>query len=213
MPSWPDWLADWNTPTRKPNLNLVSKPPGDNSYLIAAGGNAEEDTESNAAILKYALAQLPAQGLHPVAVSRIWRTPAFPAGAGPDFANACLMVHSDLGPEAVLARLHAIEAAMGRQRLQRWGQRVIDLDLLAMGQAVLPDCALVSHWLDLPPERQRIEAPDRLILPHPRLHQRAFVLVPLAEVAPDWVHPLLGLSVAQMRDALDPAERAALRPM
>ena len=102
---------------------------------------------------------------------------------------------------------------MGRVRTQRWGQRVIDLDLLAAGDRVLPDPATQRHWMDLPEDQQRRLAPDTLILPHPRLHQRAFVLVPLADVAPDWVHPVLGQSVAQMRDALDPAEVAQIRPL
>ncbi len=102
---------------------------------------------------------------------------------------------------------------MGRQRLRRWGQRVIDLDLLAMGDAILPDRASVEHWMDLPFEQQKELAPERLILPHPRLHERGFVLVPLAEVAPEWVHPITGQTVLQMRDALDPAILAEIRPI
>jgi len=67
--------------------------------------------------------------------------------------------------------------------------------------------------MTLPPEAQAREAPDGLILPHPRLHQRAFVLVPMADVAPDWVHPLLKQSVRQMLAALNPAEIDAIQPI
>jgi len=68
-------------------------------------------------------------------------------------------------------------------------------------------------WRDLPPDQQRLRAPDQLILPHPRLHERAFVLVPLAEIAPDWCHPVLGLTMAAMIAALPPGEVAAVVPM
>lgn len=100
---------------------------------------------------------------------------------------------------------------MGRERKQRWGQRVIDLDLLAMGDAVLPNKAAWEHWYGLPLAEQQRRAPDELILPHPRLQDRAFVLVPLADVAADWVHPVLGKTVAQMVAALEPRQFAALQ--
>ena len=113
----------------------------------------------------------------------------------------------------MLALCHRIEAEMGRVRKKRWGQRVIDIDLLASGDTVLPDRETLRHWMELPLARQMEEAPEQLILPHPRLHERGFVLVPLADVAPDWVHPVLGLSVKQMRDRLDPEEITAIRPI
>jgi len=78
---------------------------------------------------------------------------------------------------------------------------------------VLPDPAGFRHWLDLPPEAQSREAPDRLILPHPRMQDRAFVLVPLADVAPDWRHPVLGRTVTQMRDALPAGLLAEVVPL
>lgn len=150
------------------------------------------------------------------AVSRFWRTPAFPAGSGPDYVNAAVAITTALPPQALLAALHAIEAELGRVRGDgRWQARGVDIDLLAAGGAVLPDAATQGDWRNLSPDRQAVEAPTCLILPHPRLQDRAFVLVPLAEIAPDWHHPLTGLSVIQMRDALPPAafaDMSVLRP-
>ena len=89
----------------------------------------------------------------------------------------------------------------------------MDLDLLGFGDEVIPNRAEFLRWHDLPGDSQAKEAPDQLILPHPRMQDRGFVLVPLAEVAPDWIHPVLGQSVAQMLAALDPAEIRDVRPL
>ncbi|MFK7746058.1 MAG: 2-amino-4-hydroxy-6-hydroxymethyldihydropteridine diphosphokinase [Roseobacter sp.] len=136
------------------------------------------------------------------ATSRHFRTAAFPAGSGPDFVNAAVAVESGLGPMAILEKLHDIEALFSRDRSTRWGQRTLDLDLLAVGDQVLPDTGTYKMWADLPIEVQMSTAPDGLILPHPRLHERGFVLIPMLDVAPDWVHPVLGMSVAEMCAAL-----------
>ncbi|HEY6917750.1 MAG TPA: 2-amino-4-hydroxy-6-hydroxymethyldihydropteridine diphosphokinase [Tabrizicola sp.] len=149
------------------------------------------------------------------AVSRLYATPCFPAGAGPDYVNAAAVLEVDPAddPTSILQRLHRVEADFGRIREQRWGMRTLDIDLIALGDSVLPDPATQDAWRELPAEAQARAAPDRLILPHPRLQDRAFVLVPLADVAPDWVHPRLGLSVRQMLDALPAADRDAVKPL
>ncbi|GGL70946.1 2-amino-4-hydroxy-6-hydroxymethyldihydropteridine pyrophosphokinase [Wenxinia marina] len=142
--------------------------------------------------------------------ARFYRTPAYPAGSGPDFVNSAMAVVTRHSAGRILSVLHGVEAAFGRVRAGRWGARTLDLDLLAVDGEVAPDAATLRRWIDLPPERQRTETPDRLLLPHPRMQDRAFVLVPLADVAPDWTHPLLGLTVAQMLARQPAADRDAV---
>lgn len=145
--------------------------------------------------------------------SRLYRTPCFPVGAGPDFINAVIDLDLSGAPETILDRLHRIEAEFGRSRARRWGARTLDLDLLAFGDAVLPDVATFSFWRDLAVIQQETTAPDRLIVPHPRLQDRAFVLVPLHDVAPDWRHPVSQLDARAMLARLDPEEIAQIRPL
>ena len=142
--------------------------------------------------------------------SGFYQTPAFPAGAGPDFVNAVCAFRCSQGPEIVLEMLHQIEADFGRKRSLRWGQRTLDLDLIAYGDSILPDQPTFDHWFNLDPTRQAILAPETLILPHPRMQDRSFVLVPLADVAPDWVHPRTGQTTKQMLEARPIDERDAV---
>jgi 2-amino-4-hydroxy-6-hydroxymethyldihydropteridine diphosphokinase len=170
--------------------------------LIALGSNEEsawgnpKDTVQKAML---AVAEISDQ---PPEMSGFFATPAFPAGAGPDFVNAAMAISTRLVPADLLDRLHEIEATAGRTRARRWGQRTLDLDLIAVGDTVLPSRASHQRWRDLPLAQQQEQIPDELILPHPRLQDRAFVLVPMLDVAPDWQHPLLGRSIAQMVAAL-----------
>lgn len=184
-----------------------------NHFLIALGANLGGSTGNNAKAIHAAIGMIEEVGGKATITSDLWRTPAFPADSGPDFVNACIRLESTLTPEALLQVLHQIEARLGRVRGPRWAARVIDIDLLAAGAQILPDRATLDHWMALPPEDQRQRAPDTLILPHPRLHERAFVLVPLAQIAPEWEHPVLKKTVRSLEMALDPALRAQIRPI
>jgi len=183
--------------------------------LVAFGANLPFDGQAPAATLRGAVDALAEEGLVVLALSSLYATPCFPAGVGPDYVNAAAVL--DCGAEvdfaSVLACLHRVEARFGRERAQRWGMRTLDIDLLAMGDSVLPDAATQDQWRNLPPEAQIRTTPGQLILPHPRLQDRAFVLVPLADVAPAWVHPRTGLSVVQMLNALPYVDRDAVKPL
>lgn len=183
--------------------------------LVAIGGNLPSGDHSPQTSIRLACSAMVAAGLDGLRVSPLYATPCFPAGAGPDYVNAAASAPIPSGWDAdrVLGVLHRIEDDFGRQRVKRWGGRTLDLDLLAFGNTVLPDRETQTRWRNLDPALQRTETPDRLILPHPRLQDRAFVLVPLADVAPDWRHPLLGLTTLEMLAALPAADRDQVVPL
>ncbi|THH35058.1 2-amino-4-hydroxy-6-hydroxymethyldihydropteridine diphosphokinase [Aliishimia ponticola] len=179
--------------------------------LIAVGANMPSVEGDARETVIWAIREFANNGWVIRSVSHLFETPCFPPGAGPDYINAAFVLDTELSAPEVLAQLHAVEAAAGRERLQRWGQRSLDLDLIALGDQVLPDAQTVSDWMALPLDQQVRRTPDELLLPHPRLQDRAFVLGPLVEVAPDWVHPLTGKTVREMFDMLPQAERDAVK--
>ena len=182
-------------------------------YLVALGANLPSVIGSPSATIHEALNCTHQYRCKLLSVSRFFSTPAFPAGNGPDYVNAAAQLEVARDAKSVLNALHEVEAEFGRERVQRWGQRTLDLDLIAIDDEVHPDQATFHAWRDLPPQHQAERTPEQLILPHPRLQDRAFVLVPLADVAPTWRHPVLGQTVAAMRDALDPADLREVVPI
>lgn len=122
------------------------------------------------------------------AESSIWLTAPVPASDQPWYHNQVVTVRTPLSPYALLERLQAIEQDFGRVRTVRNAPRILDLDLIAYGDAVL-------------------DKPD-LIVPHPRMQDRAFVLLPLREVAAGWRHPLLARSLDDLIALLPPGQQA-----
>ncbi len=159
--------------------------------LIALGANlASQVYGSPLQTCEAALTALAARGVRVVRRSRWYESDAVPPSDQPPFVNGVAEVTTSLSPADLLALLHRVEREFGRTRRQRNEARVIDLDLLAYGDRV----------------SAAREVPE---LPHPRLADRAFVLLPLAELAPDWRHPASGQTAAAMAARLPPGQTAA----
>lgn len=165
---------------RKGDLDLI---------LIGLGANLPSAHGGPRQTLEAALRRLEEEGLRLVRVSRFWRTRPVPASDQPWFVNAVAAVETDLPPATLLGLLHRVEDAFGRVRSVVNAPRVLDLDLLAFGRVVLP-------------------GPQPPVVPHPRLAERAFVLLPLKDIAPGWTHPVGGTDLEAMIAAL-PADQEA----
>ena len=119
--------------------------------------------------------------------SSLYETQPWGRSDQPEFINQVIELRSPLSPEALMKTILELEQSLGRERRQKWAERVIDIDILAYGNKIVHK--------------------DGLHIPHPELHKRNFVLVPFMEIAGDWVHPELDLSIEELyfesRDPLD----------
>lgn len=127
--------------------------------------------------LEHVLALFPGRRLQVLARSPWYESAPVPASDQPWYVNGVVRAATDLSPAEILSELHAIEAELGRQRVERNEARAVDLDIIAFGKIIL-------------------RGPTPPIIPHPRMAERSFVLLPLADLAPDWRHPATGEPIA-----------------
>ena len=156
----------------------------DQAVIVALGCNDKGVWASCREALEAALARFRSEGIDVVARSSWWSSLAWPDPSDPPFLNGVAIVRTDHDPHALMTTLGRIEDAFGRRRSVRNAPRTLDLDLIAYGR--------LSGDL------------DGLILPHPRAAERRFVMGPLSEIAPEWVHPTVA------RKALDLAATASV---
>lgn len=148
--------------------------------LLGLGGNLPSKAGPPDATISAAIEALDQAGAKVTKRSRLYRTAPVPASDQPWFANEVIAVKTRLPPRELLALLHRVEAEFGRERKEVNGARTLDIDLLAYDGKV------------------QVGGGGEPVLPHPRLTQRAFVLLPLREVAPRWRHPITGESVKRL---------------
>lgn len=156
--------------------------------LIALGANLPSLAGGPQQTLEAALERLEAKGVHVVARSRWYRTAPVPVSDQPWFVNGIARVETPLEPAALLTLLRQVEREFGRRRTARNAARTLDLDIIDYDG--------------------RVKNTPELTLPHPRMQDRAFVLLPLAEIAPAWQHPILGKTVASLISVLPPEQKA-----
>ncbi len=154
--------------------------------LIAFGANLPSRAGPPASTLTAAIAELAGMAVHPAAMSRLYATQAWPDPGDPPFVNAVASIETTLSPPALLDALNTVECSFGRTRGASNAPRTLDLDLLDYN-------GLVQSG---PP-----------LLPHPRLHRRSFVLIPLADVAPEWRHPVSQRTIGELIAALPQSEQ------
>ena len=161
--------------------------------LIALGGNlVHARFGPPRRVLEAALAELNRRGIRTVRVSPWYRTAPVPPSDQPWYVNAVAEVSADLSADQLLGHLHEVEAVFGRARSTANAARIIDLDLLDFHGQTAPG------------------GPGQATLPHPRMEGRAFVLRPLADLEPEWRHPVSGLSIQELLAAL-PADQVIER--
>jgi 2-amino-4-hydroxy-6-hydroxymethyldihydropteridine diphosphokinase len=160
----------------------------DPAIFLGVGGNLPSPRFGPPiAVCRAAVAALSSAGIVVCRQSKWYRSTPVPASAQPIYVNGVVAVTTVLSPASLMSTLHAIEAEFGRIRTAVNAARVVDLDLLAYGTLVTEPTAAV-------------------VVPHPRLHQRRFVLKPLAELAPAWRHPRLGIDVGELLARLPPGD-------
>lgn len=179
-------------------MRRVGKFQQTTTLLLGLGANVAGPWGSPRGTLTRALQEIERSGVRIVAVSNTYSTKPVGDTPQPRYLNAVVLARASIAPGALLRLLKRVELRAGRRTARAMASRPLDLDILDYGGRRTGG-----------PGRRRQRG--RLILPHPEMHTRAFVLAPLLEVAPAWRHPVLGRSVRALLAQLRPADRAGVR--
>ncbi|MCE2516678.1 MAG: 2-amino-4-hydroxy-6-hydroxymethyldihydropteridine diphosphokinase [Alphaproteobacteria bacterium] len=167
-----------------------AKTSSDGRIFLGIGANLTPDGYSSPQQgCMAAIESLTEEAIEVVAVSPWYKSAPVPVSDQPWFHNAVVEIRTDLAPQEVIAILHLREARFGRVRVERNEARVLDIDIVDFGGRVMD---------------------GNLVLPHPRMHLRAFVLRPLKDLAPQWRHPVTGAGIDDLLAEVDPDQDVAL---
>ena len=148
-----------------------------NVYLLLGGNMGQREV-----FLQKAAAEIELAFGAVIKRSGVYQTPAWGKTDEPDYLNQVLLIQTDKPARQVLETILAIEQKLGRKRMEKWGSRIIDIDILFYGDEVIHDF--------------------NLVVPHPELYKRSFTLIPLAEIAPNLVHPVFKKNILQLKQEL-----------
>ena len=151
--------------------------------LIAFGANLNSHVGSRIVTIKCAVNDLKSRGIYFIKSSRFYETEPVPPSNYPNYINSVSIIETQLNPYELLDTLHDIEGIYGRERSFRNSPRTLDIDLLSFNNSII--------------KNRKIE------IPHPRLHERGFIMIPLQEVAKDWKHPILNVSIRDLINNLE----------
>jgi 2-amino-4-hydroxy-6-hydroxymethyldihydropteridine diphosphokinase len=149
-----------------------------NSVFLLLGGNIGNRQH----FLREAIKLIEADIASVLKTSSIYETQSWGKTDAPDYLNQVIVIETELSAQEILRRILAIELVLGRKRDEKWGSRTIDIDILFYGAEIVDD--------------------EKLHIPHPELHKRRFTLEPLAEIAPDLIHPILNKTILLIKNEL-----------
>ena len=180
-------------------LSSMSDERNQSITLLALGSNRAGRYLHCSTVLRCALAQLKSRGVIPVAVSPFYSSQPLGCVRQPKFVNAVVAVRTTESIGTLLRLIKRIERSMGRQSGPRWGPRVVDIDILShRGQSASGQSL---GWIDCR-ARATVKRRGQVVLPHPEMHRRNFVLQPLCDIMPHWFHPIFKSTAQQLQRRL-----------
>ena len=174
-----------------------------NNYIVVLGSNLSSEFGNSAETLKKCVDEIRSNpSIVSLLESNWYISASFLNKGDPRYINVGIRFSTKLNPIKLLNFTSGLENKYGRKRRERWGPRTCDIDILLCDQQILPSKLYFNKWLNLNLSDQIKLVPNELILPHPRLQERTFFLMPLDDLQPDWIHPFLKVKAKEMLDSL-----------
>lgn len=177
---------------------------------LSLGSNLPHDGMQPAEVLEAAIIALKGAGFDALKSSDFYQTEPVPKSDQPDFVNCVVTGKTDHTAHEVLDICQSVEKSFGRDRTTRWGARTLDIDIIDYGHRVYPSADM---WHTVADNARAETRMPELVLPHPFMHKRAFVLQPLCDLAPDWQHPVYQRTAVDLLSEQSADDRAGVVPI